>query len=91
MQFNFARKQKNIGNESFHISLKIQMFESSIMSETQNHAKAKKIVVRKGQDKILPGFEETRTSTSWKSPFFFVQAADTQLGMIVNYGDGTIR
>lgn len=47
-------------------------------------------VVRKGHDRQLIGFEETEHSKKWKKPFFFVQAADTQLGMIVNYGDGTI-
>jgi hypothetical protein len=60
------------------------------MSETKDHPE-QKVVVRKGHDRRLPGFEETQTSKSWQSPFFFVQAADTQLGMIVNYGDGTIR
>ena len=60
------------------------------MSETKDQPE-KKVVVRKGYDRQLPGFEETQTSKLWKSPFFFVQAADTQLGMIVNYGDGTIR
>lgn len=35
----------------------------------------------------MPGskFDERR----WKAPFYFVQAADTQLGLIENYGDGT--
>ena len=61
------------------------------MSENQRCAKVQKIVVRKGQDRILPGFEETKVTKTWKLPFFFVQAADTQLGLIVNYGDGTIR
>ena len=51
----------------------------------------KKRVVLKAVDRLLPGFEETSKSTTWTTPFFFVQAADTQLGMIVNYGDGTIR
>ena len=60
------------------------------MSDTKDQPE-QKVVVRKGYDRQLTGFEETQTSKSWKSPFFFVQAADTQLGMIVNYGDGTIR
>ena len=51
---------------------------------------SKPAVVLKGQDRILPGFEESKSSMTWASPFFFVQAADTQLGMIVNWGDGTI-
>ena len=63
---------------------------SKTANNTQNGTRQKEIV-RKGQDGNLPGFEETPVSTTWKSPFFFVQAADTQLGMIVNYGDGTIR
>jgi hypothetical protein len=46
-------------------------------------------VVVKARDRILPGFE-VETQSSWNSNFFFVQAADTQLGLIVNYGDGTI-
>ena len=46
-------------------------------------------VVLKAQDRILPGFE-VETQSSWNSNFFFVQAADTQLGLISNYGDGTI-
>ena len=60
------------------------------MSETSDQ-REEKVVVRRGKDRQLIGFEETQTSKSWTSPFFFVQAADTQLGMIVNYGDGTIR
>ena len=62
--------------------------------QTENHSQngtGQKEIVRKGKDGNLPGFEETPLSMTWKSPFFFVQAADTQLGMIVNYGDGTIR
>jgi len=46
--------------------------------------------VLKAEDRTLPGFHETDSSGKWQQPFFFVQAADTQLGMIVNYGDGTI-
>jgi hypothetical protein len=46
-------------------------------------------VVLKARDRILPGFE-VETQSSWNSNFFFVQAADTQLGLISNYGDGTI-
>ena len=63
---------------------------SQTINNSQNGTRQKEIV-RKGQDGNLPGFEETPLSMTWKSPFFFVQAADTQLGMIVNYGDGTIR
>ena len=61
------------------------------MSETEKISVQKKSVVRKGHERQLSGFEESQGSKLWKSPFFFVQAADTQLGMIVNYGDGTIR
>ncbi len=46
-------------------------------------------VVLKAKDRILAGFEVGSEST-WRSPFFFVQAADTQLGLISNYGDGTL-
>jgi len=46
--------------------------------------------VVKAVDRTLPGFEESDKCAKWKEPFFFVQAADTQLGMIVNYGDGSI-
>lgn len=60
------------------------------MADTQDKQKREKVVVRKGNERQLEGFEETKTSKTWKSPFFFVQAADTQLGMMVNYGDGTI-
>lgn len=49
-----------------------------------------KIIVLRSQNRTLPGFEEKLATTTWTSPFFFVQAADTQLGMIVNFGDGTI-
>ena len=46
--------------------------------------------VLKAQDRTLAGFEESDKCAKWNEPFFFVQAADTQLGMIVNYGDGSI-
>ena len=46
-------------------------------------------VVLKAKDRILAGFE-VESESGWKSPFFFVQAADTQLGLISNYGDGTL-
>jgi len=39
-------------------------------------------VVRKAVKRVLPGFLETKESQTWKEPFVFVQAADTQLGMI---------
>lgn len=45
-------------------------------------------VVLKAHNRALPGFEVEKQA-KWKSPFFFVQAADTQLGLIDNYGDGT--
>jgi UDP-2,3-diacylglucosamine pyrophosphatase LpxH len=45
-------------------------------------------VIRKGKDRILPGFETH--ATDWKEPFYFIQAADTQLGMIDNWGDGSV-
>ena len=41
-------------------------------------------VVRKGKDRTLPGFESKETKFS---PFFFIQAADTQLGMIDTWGE----
>ena len=44
-------------------------------------------VVRKAKSRALPGFELEKQA-KWKSPFFFVQAADTQLGLIDNYDDG---
>ena len=45
--------------------------------------------VRKAKDRILPGFEDEKDS-KWQDPFFFVQAADTQLGMIDSWGDGSV-
>ena len=42
-------------------------------------------VVLKAADRTLPGFEE---ESAWKAPFFFIQAADTQLGLIENYKKG---
>ena len=36
--------------------------------------------VLKAEERTLPGFEETDKSGKWQQPFFFVQAADTQLG-----------
>ncbi len=50
----------------------------------------KRPVVAKASDHQLPGFEESDASVRWSSPFYFIQAADTQLGLIANYGDGTI-
>jgi len=47
-------------------------------------------VVAKAKDLQLPGFEETEAAIKWQGDFFFVQAADTQLGLIANYGDGSI-
>ena len=47
-------------------------------------------VIRKAKDRILPGFETSRDKSKWKSSFFFVQAADTQLGMIDMWGDGSV-
>jgi len=44
-------------------------------------------VVLKARNRTLPGFE-AETQSKWNSPFFFIQAADTQLGLIDNYGDG---
>jgi len=43
-------------------------------------------VIRKAKDRVLPGFETSRDKSKWKSSFFFVQAADTQLGMIDTWG-----
>lgn len=53
-------------------------------------AAAKKNAVARAVDHQLPGFEEGPATTKWSGPFYFVQAADTQLGLIANYGDGTI-
>ena len=39
---------------------------------------------------VLPGFEETPASATWGRPFYFVQAADTQLGLIEVFGDGDV-
>jgi hypothetical protein len=47
-------------------------------------------VVLKAKDRTLAGFE-VGSESKWKAPFFFVQAADTQLGLISNYGDGTLK
>ena len=55
-----------------------------------NPKKRSSPVVAKASDRTLAGFEESDASTRWSGPFFFVQAADTQLGLIVNFGDGTI-
>jgi len=47
-----------------------------------------KSVVLKAENRTLPGFEETELGEQWsEEPFFFVQAADTQLGMMVHRGD----
>lgn len=48
------------------------------------------LVIRKAKDRLLAGFDSDSSSSKWSSPFYFVQAADTQLGMVANYGDGTI-
>lgn len=45
-------------------------------------------VIRKAKDRVLQGF--ATSPSNWEQPFFFVQAADTQLGMIDNWGDGSI-
>ena len=59
------------------------------MSQSEDKGK-KRPVVTKGEEHQLIGFEESKYSKTWKSPFFFIQAADTQLGMIGTWGDGTI-
>ena len=56
------------------------------MSEEALNDLSKRVVL-KATDRSLPGFEQ-ETQGKWRSPFFFVQAADTQLGLIDNYGDG---
>ena len=61
------------------------------MSQTEEQLEEKELVVRKGQERQLSGFEECQSTKSWKSPFFFVQASDTQLGMIKTWGYGTKR
>ncbi|XP_059084215.1 serine/threonine-protein phosphatase CPPED1-like [Tigriopus californicus] len=48
------------------------------------------LVVHKAENRILPIFEKS-LNEKWTEPFYFIQAADTQLGLIVNYGDGTIN
>lgn len=48
------------------------------------------LVIRKGKDRILPGFESCAADSKWQGSFFFVQAADTQLGMIDSWGDGSV-
>ena len=47
-------------------------------------------VIRKAKDRILPGFETSPDKSKWDKSFFFVQAADTQLGMIDMWGDGKV-
>ena len=47
-------------------------------------------VIRKAKERILPGFEKNATASKWKKAFYFVQAADTQLGMIDSWGDGSV-
>ena len=36
-------------------------------------------VIRRAKDRVLPGFS---AKSKWDQPFFFIQAADTQLGKI---------
>jgi len=52
------------------------------------HSPASDTAVRKAVKRVLPGFLETNESRKWKEPFLFVQAADTQLGMIDNHEKG---
>jgi len=59
------------------------------MSQSEDKTE-KRPVVTKGEEHQLVGFEESKYSKTWQSPFFFIQAADTQLGMIGTWGDGTI-
>ena len=44
-------------------------------------------MVRKGKDRTLPGFESELSQQAKFAPFFFIQAADTQLGMIDTWGE----
>ncbi len=53
-------------------------------------AEDKDKVVRRAKDRRLPGFASADDESKWTGNFFFVQAADTQFGMVANYGDGTI-
>ncbi len=46
-------------------------------------------VILKAKDQVLAGFK-VGSESNWRSPFFFVQAADTQLGMMSNYVDGIL-
>jgi len=55
-------------------------------SETEDGSR----VIRKAKDRILPGFETSPDKSKWDKSFFFVQAADTQLGMIDMWGDGKV-
>lgn len=44
----------------------------------------------KAVNRMFPPFEK-KLNDKWAEPFYFVQAADTQLGLIMNYGDGTVE
>ncbi|GFS48746.1 hypothetical protein TNIN_487151 [Trichonephila inaurata madagascariensis] len=45
---------------------------------------AKENLLRIAENLAYPGFEKGKEST-WKGPFYFIQGADTQLGLIENY------
>lgn len=58
-------------------------------SESVDWPKLRRSVLR-ASERTLPGFEESSASRKWHAPFYFVQAADTQLGLIDHYGDGKV-
>ena len=47
-------------------------------------------IIRKGKNRTLPGFSASPDSSKWQNPFFFIHAADTQLGMMDNWGNGMV-
>ncbi|GFT07135.1 hypothetical protein NPIL_178761 [Nephila pilipes] len=45
---------------------------------------AEETLLRKAENRTYPGFEKEEES-SWNGPFYFIQGADTQLGLIERY------
>lgn len=60
------------------------------MSKAEESSSSTSNSILRAENGVLPGFEESEHSTKWQRDFYFIQAADTQLGLISNYGDGTI-
>ena len=60
------------------------------MSSADEESELRRTVVLRGENRVLPGFEASTSNVKWQSPFFFIQAADTQLGLIEHYGDGAV-